>query len=151
MCHILAISVRFQWVLGSLNIFLSLYGIHTHIYMYIPKSLVTSVAIVFFEIDCNVNNAVSIKYNSRTKDFGPRTGYKSVLTKEDYGLRTTDCGLTACPTVHISCRACIYLCRMSTTETRVSQSQYLHAMSTAYMSMHDIYMIVHVGSLVDHD
>ena len=32
-CHILAISVRFQWVLGSLNIFLSLYGIHTHIYI----------------------------------------------------------------------------------------------------------------------
>ena len=26
--HILAISVRFQWVLGSLNIFLSLYGIY---------------------------------------------------------------------------------------------------------------------------
>ena len=30
-CHILAISVRFQWVLGSLNIFLSLYGIYIYI------------------------------------------------------------------------------------------------------------------------
>ena len=79
-CHNFAISVPFQWVLGSLNIFLYLYGIHTHTYIYIPKSLVPSVAIVFFEIDCNVNNAVSIKYNSGTEDCGPRTGYKSVLT-----------------------------------------------------------------------
>ena len=34
-CHNLAISVPFQWVLGSLNIFLSLYGIHTHTHTYI--------------------------------------------------------------------------------------------------------------------
>ena len=68
-CHILVISVRFQWVLGSLKIFLSLYGIL--IYIYSPKILVTSVAIVFFEINCNVKSVVGIK----TKNCGPRTGY----------------------------------------------------------------------------
>ena len=51
-CHILAISVQFQWVLGSLNIFLALYPA-----IYVPKRLVTSVAIVFFEINRNTNNA----------------------------------------------------------------------------------------------
>ena len=41
--HILAILVRFQWVLkGLLNIFLALYPA-----IYVPKRLVTSVAIVF--------------------------------------------------------------------------------------------------------
>ena len=30
-CHILVISVRFQWVLGSLKIYLSLYGILLYI------------------------------------------------------------------------------------------------------------------------
>ena len=62
----------------------------------------------------------------------------------DYGLWTTDYGLTARPTVYIDCRACIYLCRMSATETRVSQchcasvGHCIHEMSTAYMSMYDI-------------
>ena len=51
-CHILAISVQFQWVLGSLNIFLALCPA-----IYVPKGLVTSVAIVFFEINRNANNA----------------------------------------------------------------------------------------------
>ena len=70
-CYILVISVRFQWVLGSPQIFLSLYGILLYIYIYFPKILVTSVAIVFFEINCNVKNVVGIK----RKNCGPRTGY----------------------------------------------------------------------------
>ena len=37
---------------------------------------------------CNVNNAVSIKSESRTKDCGPRTGYKKEI-KVSGGLRTT--------------------------------------------------------------
>ena len=45
-CHIMAISVRFQWVFkGLLNIFLNLYPA-----LYVPKRLVTSVAIVLFEM-----------------------------------------------------------------------------------------------------
>ena len=45
-CHIMTISVRFQWVFkGLLNIFLSLYPA-----LYAPKRLVSSVAVVFFEI-----------------------------------------------------------------------------------------------------
>ena len=72
-CHILVISVRFQWVLGSLKIFLSLYGIL--LYIYFPKILVTSVAIVFFEINCNVKNVVGIKTKNSAENCGPRTGY----------------------------------------------------------------------------
>ena len=68
-CHILVISVRFQWVLGSLKIFLSLYGILLCIYF--PK---ISVAIVFLEINCNVKHVVGIK----TKNCGPRTGYFNI-------------------------------------------------------------------------
>ena len=43
---------------------------------------------------CNVNNEVSIKSESQTKDCGPRTGYKREtkgsrrLRTKDYGLRT---------------------------------------------------------------
>ena len=41
---------------------------------------------------CNVNNEVSIKSESRTKDCRPRTGYKRE-TKVSGRLRTTDYGL----------------------------------------------------------
>ena len=42
----MAISVRFQWIFkGLLNIFLNLYPA-----LYVPKRLVTSVAIVLFEM-----------------------------------------------------------------------------------------------------
>ena len=45
-CHMMAISVQFQWVFkGLLNIFLNLYPA-----LYVPKRFVTSVAIVFFEM-----------------------------------------------------------------------------------------------------
>ena len=45
-CHIMAISVRFQWVFeGLLNIFLNLYPA-----LYFTKRLVTSIAVVFFEM-----------------------------------------------------------------------------------------------------
>ena len=53
------------------------------------------------------------------KNYGPRNRNK--VSTGIGGLWTTDYGLTARPTVYIGCRACIYLCRMSTTETRVSQ------------------------------
>ena len=66
--HILAISVRFQWVCSMS-----------------PKGW--SLLISSNSFLGNVNNAVSIKSKSRTKDCGPRTGYKSE-TKVSEGLRT---------------------------------------------------------------
>ena len=70
-CHIMAISVRFQWVFkGLLNIFLNLYPA-----LYVFKRLVTSVAIVFFEMIATLT----------------RRQYKRTVA--DKGLRTADCGL----------------------------------------------------------
>ena len=81
MRHILAILVRFQWVFKSLlNIFLALYPA-----IYVPKRLVTSVAIVFVATS-------TMRSESQTKDCGPRTWYKRE-TKVSGGLRTTDYGL----------------------------------------------------------
>ena len=86
--HIFAISVQFQWVLGSLNIFRALYPA-----IYIHKRLVTAVAIVFFEINCKANNASVSKScrGQRSADHG--LGIKEGLTYvynriADYGLRT---------------------------------------------------------------
>ena len=67
-CHIMAISVRFQWVFkGLLNIFLNLYPA-----LYVPKRLVTSVAIVFFEMIATLTREDSIKEGWRKKNRGPR-------------------------------------------------------------------------------
>ena len=74
--HILAILVRFQWVFkGLLIIFLALYPA-----IYVPKRLVTSVAVVFVATS-----------TMRAKDCGPRTGHKrDTKVAGDFGLRTTD-------------------------------------------------------------
>ena len=79
--HILAILVRFQWVFkGLLNISLALYPA-----IYVPKRLVTSVAIVFVATS---TNAVSIKLSRGQRmmaDHG--LGVKEILKN---GLWTTD-------------------------------------------------------------
>ena len=85
--HILAILVRFQWVFkGLLNIFLALYPA-----IYVPKRLVTSVAIVFVATS-TMRSVQSLSRRQRTADHGLRTGYKRE-TKVSFGLRTTDYGL----------------------------------------------------------
>ena len=82
--HILAILVRFQWVFKGLLKFLRSISCHV-----CPRKVGHFSSNSF---RCNVNNDVSIKSKSRTKDCGPRTGYKRE-TKVSGGLRTTDYGL----------------------------------------------------------
>ena len=107
--HILAISVRFQWVFRFAENF-PLSTRYATIDIYPQNRGQLGSNIVFFEINCNVNNAVIIKHQSQTKNCGPRGGHKVRIRVG--GLWTTDYGLTARPTVYIGCRACIYLCRM---------------------------------------
>ena len=66
--HFSTIPVGFRF---AENFPLSIRYSTIYIYIYFPKILVTSVAIVFFEINCNVKNVVGIK----RKNCGSRTEY----------------------------------------------------------------------------